>query len=1028
MQTKNCGECVDRRQLNFIQRVGRIGYWEFDPAQQTMLFPQVSRLLLGDTIGRMPHADQPLLQALNEVQRKRFQNALDRAIAEGSPLHIELQLATQAGANAWLLVRGAPLQVEQGTYWFAGTFQDITTEKLREVDHATVNTQLQALLDALPQGVSVVDKDMRLILWNRQLSNILGFPPELAFRNARFEDFIHFNAVRGDYGPGDPQAQVQTIMARAREFLPHRFERRLPSGRTLLVEGFPFRSGDEISGFVTTYTDISDQKLSEEQLTRQRDVLKTVIDNFPGGISLCDTDLRFTTYNDQFMQLLDFPPELFSKGWVDFADLARFNANRGEYGPGDPQEQVRATVERARNFQAHRIERQRPNGRWLEIQGTPIASGGFVTSYVDITVRKHAEEALKKSEERWNFALEGANEGVWDWNFQTGEVVYSKRWKDMFGYAESDIGTTTAEWLERVHPDDMDAVGSAIELHLYSQTSPPSIEYRFRCKDGSWKWTLGRGMVVSRSSEGKPLRLVGTNSDISARKLIEAELVHSKEVAETSREKVASLLDNSGQGFLSFGSDLVVDAQCSRACQTMLGVYPAGLDAAAVLFGGDAAKADLMRDIIPAVMAEEDPGAQEIMLSLLPAEIQRGDRILKAEYRILDSDELMLVLTDMTAERRMAALLDSERRRLELIVMAVSDSRNFFEAIDGFREFLEQGLPRALAQEQPAHLRAKELYREIHTYKGLLNQFSFPNAPRELHAAETRLSELLSSSADATAQQLADSVSPRGLRAAFDADLAVLSDALGADFLTRGERVTLTHAQAQQLEALATRLLRGETVDTALGEVRAFLDELSQLRKVSIRDVLMGFDGVVRQAALRLDKEIASIALEDGVDVWVDPQLYRSFFRSLVHVFRNAVAHGIETPDARWEAKKNEVGRITCGVAVRGDNLELSIADDGAGISVDALRQRAVAAGIYSPQDVLAVSDEHILQLIFVDSITTQLAASELAGRGVGLAAVLSETQKLGGQIVVNSACGEGTQFLFILPLPSNVPCFEGAA
>jgi diguanylate cyclase (GGDEF)-like protein/PAS domain S-box-containing protein len=383
---------------------------------------------------------------------------------------------------------------------------------------------LQALLDALPQGVSVIDKDLHLILWNRRFHEILGFPQNMVFRHARFEDFIRLNAMRGDYGPGDPEEQVRAIVTRAREFLPHRFERQLTGGRAVQVEGFPFTSGGAISGFVTTYTDITDQKRTEEELTRQRDVMKTVIDNFPGGISLCDADLRFTTYNDQFVELLDFPPSLFTKGWVHIEDLARFNVDRGEYGPGDPEEQVQAIVARAQNFQAHRLERVRPDGRWLEIRGTPMASGGFVTSYIDITERKQAEKALEESEERWKFALEGANDGVWDWNYQTGEVLYSKRWKEMFGFTESEIGNTTSEWLDRVHPDDLTEVVKIIQSHLSSKTSSPSVEYRFRCKDGGWKWTLGRGMVVGRNSEGKPLRLVGTNSDISERKQMEEQV------------------------------------------------------------------------------------------------------------------------------------------------------------------------------------------------------------------------------------------------------------------------------------------------------------------------------------------------------------------------------------------------------------------------------------------------------------------------------------------------------------------------
>ena len=515
---------TERQRLDFIQRVGRIGYWEFDPAERSMSLPEPSQDLLISIIGVSLDARRSFMDVMCDSERKRFQIALDQAIAKRLALNIELQLASGDGQQRYIAVRGAHIERSQGQLRFAGTFRDITNEKRREADHEKVITQLQALLDALPQGVSVIDKDLHLILWNQRFHEILGFPQNMVFRNARFEDFIRLNAMRGDYGPGDPEEQVQAIVARAREFLPHRFERQLTGGRTVQVEGFPFTSGGKISGFVTTYTDITDQQRSEAELTRQRDVLKTVIDNFPGGISLCDADLRFTTYNDQFMELLDFPPSLFAKGWVHIEDLARFNVSRGEYGPGDPEEQAQAIVARARNFEAHRMERARPDGRWLEIRGTPIASGGFVTSYIDITERKQAEKALAESEERWKFALEGANDGVWDWNYQTGEVLYSKRWKAMFGFTEAEIGNRKSEWLNRVHPDDLTDVVTIIERHLDGKTLPPAVEYRFRCKDGSWKWTLGRGMVVSRNSEGKPLRLVGTNSDISERKQMEEQV------------------------------------------------------------------------------------------------------------------------------------------------------------------------------------------------------------------------------------------------------------------------------------------------------------------------------------------------------------------------------------------------------------------------------------------------------------------------------------------------------------------------
>jgi signal transduction histidine kinase len=482
------------------------------------------------------------------------------------------------------------------------------------------------------------------------------------------------------------------------------------------------------------------------------------------------------------------------------------------------------------------------------------------------------------------------------------------------------------------------------------------------------------------------------------------------------------LLDNSGEGFLTFGPDLLIDTQYSLACETMLGRSPAGCHAAELFFHDDPAKADLFATIIDSVLNELDADTRESMLSLLPTEITQGDVILKTEYKALDKQKFMVVLTDITAERHMATLLSHEKRRLELIVMAVSDSRNFFETINAFREFLKTGLPRLLQSGQAPQLLVKDLYREIHTYKGLLSQFSFPSAPKTLHEIETQLSNLLSLGDALTTSQLAQLVSQQVLVKPFEADLAVLSDALGEDFLLQGDSIVLSDAQARQLEKLAIRLLRGETVDTSVAEIRNLLHEIGTLRKVSFKDVLLGFDGVLKQAAQRMEKEVAPIEVNGGDDVWIDPNDYRPFLHSLVHVFRNAVAHGLETPEGRWEAQKDERGKITCSVAAIDNILHLTIADDGAGIRLDTLRQRAVGHGIYAADKVSQIPDDTIAQLIFMDNISTQHEVNDLAGRGIGLAAVLTETKNSGGEVTVKTVAGKGTQFLFTLPMHQESP------
>lgn len=136
-------------------------------------------------------------------------------------------------------------------------------------------------------------------------------------------------------------------------------------------------------------------------------------------------------------------------------------------------------------------------------------------------IAKKLTQQLQESEFRWKFAIEGAGDGVWDWNIQTNKSVYSKRWKEMLGYEEYEISPTHQEWESRIHPEDKALVQNAVKAYFQGEIPIYSVEFRLKCKDESYKWILSRGMVVSCDKEGKPHRMIGTHSDINERKSTE---------------------------------------------------------------------------------------------------------------------------------------------------------------------------------------------------------------------------------------------------------------------------------------------------------------------------------------------------------------------------------------------------------------------------------------------------------------------------------------------------------------------------
>jgi diguanylate cyclase (GGDEF)-like protein/PAS domain S-box-containing protein len=134
--------------------------------------------------------------------------------------------------------------------------------------------------------------------------------------------------------------------------------------------------------------------------------------------------------------------------------------------------------------------------------------------------------ALRESEERWKLALEGAGDGVWDWNVQLDTVVFSPRYKEMAGYTDADIAANEEAWRGRIYPDDRMQVNEDIHAYLEGRTGSYHNEHRIVCRDGSVKWVLARGMIVSYTPDGKPLRMIGTHADITERKKMEERMRH----------------------------------------------------------------------------------------------------------------------------------------------------------------------------------------------------------------------------------------------------------------------------------------------------------------------------------------------------------------------------------------------------------------------------------------------------------------------------------------------------------------------
>ena len=165
------------------------------------------------------------------------------------------------------------------------------------------------------------------------------------------------------------------------------------------------------------------------------------------------------------------------------------------------------------------------------VQGLDLGANDYITKPVDLAVAlarirhqltvKKLEQALQASEERYALAAAGSRDGIWDWDLKTDAMYLSDRWKTMLGHAEDEIGSTPAEWLDRIHPEDRSQVEADLEAHLDGPSAYFENEHRMLHRDGSYRWVLTRGLLV-RDDDGKPHRMAGSQSDITPGKVTDA--------------------------------------------------------------------------------------------------------------------------------------------------------------------------------------------------------------------------------------------------------------------------------------------------------------------------------------------------------------------------------------------------------------------------------------------------------------------------------------------------------------------------
>lgn len=220
-----------------------------------------------------------------------------------------------------------------------------------------------------------------------------------------------------------------------------------------------------------------------------------------------------------------------------------------------------------------------------------MGMGGKQVDAVDV-------EAAELNSDRWYYAMEGAGDGVWDWDATTNKIYYSRQWKAILGFVDSEIGDTLSEWETRVHPADFPLAQEKLRRHFYGESLQYVSEHRICCKDGTYKWMLSRGRVVSRTEAGVPLRFVGTYTDIDVLKRAQQALRESESLySALVKNATASIVLCDEDGLISFANGSFCSMVQACSVDEVLGrtyldfVHPDDQNAGACRLAGNASEA-----------------------------------------------------------------------------------------------------------------------------------------------------------------------------------------------------------------------------------------------------------------------------------------------------------------------------------------------------------------------------------------------------------------------------------------------------
>ena len=481
---------------------------------------------------------QGLLDYVLPAYRDAFIDIHQRSL-NGETASLEFEIQGLRGTHRWMETRATPFHQDTDaviTSVLAVT-RDISARKIAEAELRASELKLLTILDSVDAYIYLKDIEGRYLFANRQVRELWG---------VEIDDIVGFTDAKF-FGAATAMAIQQNDRQVIESGKPMRIEEvnTLPHTDTVIMfqsTKLPLRQTDgSIYALCGISVDITNRISTEKQLREnEAQLLEAQVIAGLGTYALNITTGLWTS-STMLEQLLGITPDYprSVESWLQLLHPEDRDPMRAYFFEHVVQQRQLFD----REYRIIRVNDRQE--RWVhglgkldfDPQGEPVKMQGTIQ---DITERKRVEQELTQhrnhleelvrektkqlteNEELWRLAIESSGDGVWDWNVESNSVCFSRRWKEMLGYTETELADEFSVWNDNIHPDDLTHIlEDKLQPFLEGKTTSYVAEFRMRCKNGQYKWLLARAMITNRSADGKPLRIVGTHTDIDEIKRME---------------------------------------------------------------------------------------------------------------------------------------------------------------------------------------------------------------------------------------------------------------------------------------------------------------------------------------------------------------------------------------------------------------------------------------------------------------------------------------------------------------------------